>query len=51
MIFTQSFLSDEATRRNIYLESHDRIMNYNDIIFAEKKGYDLFISHSYLDKK
>lgn len=51
MILNKSFLNKEANRRNIFLESRNRILNFNNSIFEYKKGYDLFISHSYLDKK
>lgn len=51
MILNLSFLNKEASRRNIFLESHNRIINFNNSIFEHKNRYDLFISHSYLDKK
>lgn len=51
MILTKKFLTNEASRREILTESQNRILNYNREVFNEKRGYDLFLSHSYLDKK
>lgn len=51
MILTKNFLKNEARRREILVESQNRILNFNKVIYAENRGYDLFISHSYLDKE
>lgn len=51
MILTREFLQSEAKQRNIYTSSQTRILNesYNQFS-AKKANYDLFLSHSYLDK-
>lgn len=51
MILTQNFLKNEANKRSIFTESKTRVLNRNDSIYSMKRGYDLFISHSYLDKE
>ena len=51
MILTKKFLTNEASRREILTESQNRILNYNREVFNEKRGYELFLTHSYLDKK
>lgn len=51
MILTKNFLRKEARRREILVESQNRILRYNKIIYNDRRGYDLFLSHSYLDKE
>lgn len=51
MILTQEFLKNESNKRDINLVSEKRIFNENTNLFSARKGYDLFISHSFLDKK
>ena len=51
MILTREFLQSEAKQRNIYSSSQTRILNESYNLFSTKKAnYDLFLSHSYLDK-
>ncbi len=51
MILTREFLQSEAKQRNIYSSSQTRILNESYNLFSAKKAnYDLFLSHSYLDK-
>lgn len=50
MIITKSFLKNESERRNINNFSQSTIFNENLIIKSANKNYDVFISHSYLDK-
>lgn len=51
MILTREFLQSEAKQRNIYASSQTRILNESYNLFSAKKtNYDLFLSHSYLDK-
>lgn len=51
MILTREFLQSEAKQRNIYASSQTRILNESYNLFsANKTNYDLFLSHSYLDK-
>lgn len=51
MILTNEFLIRESIKRDIGYESETRILNENHSIFSKKDSYDLFISHSFLDKK
>lgn len=51
MILTQEFLARESIKRDINNASEKRILHENIIMFTEKTEYDLFISHSFLDKK
>lgn len=51
MILTREFLQSEAKQRNIYSSSQTRILNESYNLFSAKKAnYDLFLSHSYLDR-
>ena len=52
MILTREFLQSEATQRDISSYSETRILNESHNLFSSKRtSYDLFLSHSYLDKK
>ena len=51
MILTQEYLRQQSYKRNIDAYSQREIMNENINIFFEKGRYDLFISHSFLDKE
>lgn len=51
MILTQEFLMRESTKRGISIASERKILAENAIFFSKKECYDLFISHSFLDKK
>ncbi|MGE4587964.1 MAG: TIR domain-containing protein [Acidaminococcaceae bacterium] len=50
MILTQEFLGRQASIRDINEYSENRIMNEN-AMFSKNNSYDLFISHSFFDKK
>lgn len=51
MILTREFLQSEARRRDINNSSQSRILNESHkLYFSQKENYDLFLSHSYLDK-
>lgn len=50
MILTREFLQSEARQRNISDYSQSRILNESRDLFYSQKKYDLFLSHSYLDK-
>lgn len=50
MILTKSFLKNESEKRSINNFSQKKILNENLIIKSEDKNYDVFISHSFLDK-
>ena len=51
MILTREFLQSEARRRDINNSSQSRILNESHkLFFSQKENYDLFLSHSYLDK-
>ena len=51
MILTNEFLSREYVKRDISNASETRILNENYAVFSQKESYDLFISHSFFDKK
>ena len=51
MILTNEFLSRESVKRDISNASETRILNENYAVFSQKETYDLFISHSFFDKK
>ena len=51
MILTNEFLRRESIKRDISNASETRILNENYMVFSKKESYDLFISHSFLDKK
>lgn len=53
MILTSSYLSEQADKRNINEFSQQRILNENAEYLKVKfsKTYDVFLSHSSLDKK
>lgn len=52
MILTQQYLQSEAEKRGINEYSQKRVLNESYMQFSKsKENYDLFISHSYLDKK
>ncbi|EHL12243.1 hypothetical protein HMPREF9624_00550 [Oribacterium asaccharolyticum ACB7] len=51
MILTNEFLSRESVKRDISNASETRILNENYAVFSQKESYDLFISHSFFDKK
>lgn len=51
MILTNEFLRKESIKRDISNASETRILNENYTVFSKKESYDLFISHSFLDKK
>lgn len=51
MILTNEFLRKESIKRDINNASKTRILNENYAVFSKKESYDLFISHSFLDKK
>lgn len=52
MILTKSYLSGISERRNLSFSSNSQqqVLNENNQIFKSKNKYDLFLSHSYLDK-
>jgi len=50
MILTEEFLSGISMKYNINSYSETRILNENFYMAAENKTYDLFISHSFLDR-
>ena len=51
MILTNEFLRRESIKRDISNASEKRILNENYAVFSKKESYDLFISHSFLDKR
>ena len=51
MILTKQYLASEAPKRSISSYSKSRIAEANSTVFSSTKEYDLFISHSYLDKQ
>ena len=51
MILTNEFLRKESIKRDINNVSETRILGENYAVFSKKESYDLFISHSFLDKK
>ena len=51
MILTNEFLRRESIKRDISNVSETRVLNENYTVFSKKESYDLFISHSSLDKK
>lgn len=53
MILTSSYLREQAAKRNITEYSQQRILNENAEFFKKSitKTYDIFLSHSSLDKK
>ena len=51
MILTNEFLRKESIKRDINNASETRILNENYAVFSQKESYDLFISHSFFDKK
>lgn len=51
MILTQEYLRQQSYQRNIDIYSQREIINENTNIFSKKGKYDLFISHSFLDKE
>ncbi len=51
MILTQEYLRQQSNERDINDYAQERIMNENASVFSENRGYDLFISHSFHDKK
>lgn len=52
MIITETFLRQTAEERRIYSFSENRILMENKILFQKKDNtYDIFLSHSYLDKE
>lgn len=51
MILTNEFLRKESIKRDINNASEKRILNENYAVFSQKESYDLFISHSFFDKK
>ncbi|WP_429948449.1 toll/interleukin-1 receptor domain-containing protein [Enterococcus sp. AZ101] len=50
MIITKSFLKTESEKRNITNFSQKKILSENLAIKSVNKNYDVFISHSFLDK-
>lgn len=53
MIITKDFLLKEADTRNVTNYSQKSIFNENSVLKSKSKNneFDVFISHSYLDKK
>lgn len=51
MILTYEFLKKESNNRDINEASEKNIINRNNTIHSERELFDLFLSHSYLDKK
>lgn len=51
MIITKELLLREADSRNITNYSQKSVFNENTILKSKNKKYDVFISHSYSDKK
>ena len=44
-------MKNESNKRDINLASEKKIINENTNLFSMRKEYDLFISHSFLDKR
>ncbi|MBO0486577.1 toll/interleukin-1 receptor domain-containing protein [Vagococcus fluvialis] len=51
MIITKEFLKNESQKRNITSFSQRSILNENLITKSTNQNYDIFISHSFLDKE
>lgn len=51
MIITKGFLKNESQKRNITSFSQRSILNENLITKSTNQNYDIFISHSFLDKE
>ncbi len=52
MILTKSYLGGISEHRNFSFSTYSQqeVLNENRQIFKSKSTYDLFLSHSYLDK-
>ena len=52
MILNQQYLRNIANRNNFRMDSiQTRVLFENKSMFTSKTVYDIFISHSYLDKE